>query len=75
LQSPGADAYQVSITEELEEQTGDVISISAAHAALYILQEKGFVKSKTGGVSMERGTTEEIVSNHRLRSSKIARAS
>jgi PadR family transcriptional regulator, regulatory protein PadR len=57
LQSPGADAYQVSITEELEEQTGDVISLSAAHAALYILQEKGFVKSKTGGASMERGTT------------------
>jgi hypothetical protein len=75
LQSPGADAYQVSITEELEEQTGSVISISAAHAALYILEEKGFVKSQTGGASMERGTTEEIVSNHRLRSSKIARAS
>ena len=51
----GADAYGVSITEELEEQTGRVITISAAHAALHRLEEKGFVKSKMGGASMERG--------------------
>ena len=51
----GADAYGVSITEELEEQTGRVITISAVHAALHRLEEKGFVKSKMGGASMERG--------------------
>jgi len=51
----GADAYGVSITKELEEQTGRVISISAVHAALHRLEEKGFVKSKMGGASMERG--------------------
>jgi PadR family transcriptional regulator, regulatory protein PadR len=51
----GADAYGVSITEELEEQTGRVITISAAHAALHRLEEKGFVKSKMGGASTERG--------------------
>jgi PadR family transcriptional regulator PadR len=32
-----------------------VISISAAHAALHRLEEKGFVKSKMGGASIERG--------------------
>jgi PadR family transcriptional regulator, regulatory protein PadR len=51
----GADAYGVLITKELEEQTGRVITISAAHAALHRLEEKGFVKSKMGGASMERG--------------------
>jgi PadR family transcriptional regulator PadR len=51
----GTEAYGVSITEELERQTGRVITISAAHAALHRLEEKGFVKSKMGGASMERG--------------------
>jgi PadR family transcriptional regulator PadR len=51
----GAGAYGVSITKELEEQTGRVITISAVHAALHRLEEKGFVKSKMGGASMERG--------------------
>ena len=51
----GADAYGVSIIGELKEQTGRVISISAAHAVLHRLEEKGFVKSKMGGASMERG--------------------
>jgi len=51
----GAGAYGVSITDELEEQTGRVITISAVHAALHRLEEKGFVKSRMGGASMERG--------------------
>ncbi len=51
----GVDAYGVSITKELEEQTGRVITISAVHASLHRLEEKGFVKSKMGGASMERG--------------------
>jgi PadR family transcriptional regulator len=51
----GDDAYGVSITKELEEQAGRVISISATHAALHRLEQKGFVKSKMGLVSMERG--------------------
>lgn len=51
----GADAYGVSITQELEAQAGRVITISAAHAALHRLEEKGFVKSRMGGASTERG--------------------
>lgn len=51
----GVDAYGVSITQELEEQTGRVITISATHAALHRLEEKGFVKSNMGGASKERG--------------------
>jgi len=51
----GGDAYGVSITGELEEQAGRVITISAAHAALHRLEEKGFVTSKMGGASPDRG--------------------
>ncbi len=51
----GDDAYGVSITEALEQQAGRTISISAAHAALHRLEEKGFVKSRLGGASAERG--------------------
>jgi PadR family transcriptional regulator, regulatory protein PadR len=51
----GTDAYGVTVTEELKEQTGRAITISATHAALHRLEEKGFVKSKMGGASMERG--------------------
>jgi PadR family transcriptional regulator PadR len=49
------EAYGVTITKELEKQTGREISISAAHSVLHRLEEKGFVKSKMGGASDERG--------------------
>jgi len=49
------EAYGVSITEELKNQAGRNISISAVHAVLHRLEQKGFVKSKMGGASDERG--------------------
>ena len=49
------EAYGVSITEELKKQARREITISAAHAALHRLEEKGFVKSRMGGASQERG--------------------
>ena len=49
------EAYGVSITEELKRQAGREISISAVHAVLHRLEEKGFVKSRMGGASQERG--------------------
>lgn len=49
------EAYGVSIVKELQNQAGRDISISAAHAVLHRLEEKGFVKSKMGGASEERG--------------------
>lgn len=42
----GAGAYGVSVTEELEAQTGRVISISAAHAVLHRLEEKDLLNRK-----------------------------
>jgi PadR family transcriptional regulator PadR len=49
------EAYGVSITEELKIQAKRNISISAVHAVLHRLEEKGFVKSRLGGASTERG--------------------
>lgn len=49
------EAYGFSVVEELKNQTNRDISISAAHAVLHRLEEKGFVKSKMGAASYERG--------------------
>lgn len=49
------EAYGVAITGKLNELTGRDISISAVHATLHRLEEKGFLKSQTGGATQERG--------------------
>jgi PadR family transcriptional regulator, regulatory protein PadR len=49
------EAYGVLIVEELNKQADREISISAVHAVLHRLEEKGFVKSRMGGASAERG--------------------
>jgi DNA-binding PadR family transcriptional regulator len=48
-------AYGVLIVEELQKQAGRQISVSAVHAVLHRLEEKGLVKSEMGGASAERG--------------------
>jgi PadR family transcriptional regulator PadR len=49
------EAYGVPLSEELKKQAGREISISAIHSVLHRLEEKGFVKSRMGGASAERG--------------------
>lgn len=49
------DAYGVTIWEQLQEQTGRQITISAVHATLYRLEEKGYLSSQMGGATAERG--------------------
>ena len=51
----GSGAYGVSITDELESQTGRSVSISAVHAALHRLEEKGMLTSRMGDATAERG--------------------
>ncbi|MFC5410654.1 PadR family transcriptional regulator [Larkinella bovis] len=48
-------AYGVSILEEIEKQTGRMVSLSAIHATLQRLEEKGYLSSKMGGATTERG--------------------
>ncbi|MBX2843074.1 MAG: PadR family transcriptional regulator [Flammeovirgaceae bacterium] len=48
-------SYGVSILEGLEEQLERKVSISAVHVALKRMDEKGFVKSRFGGITKDRG--------------------
>lgn len=51
----GQGAYGVAITDELDRQTGRAVSISAVHAALHRLEEKGMLSSHMGDATAERG--------------------
>ncbi len=48
-------AYGVSILENLEEELGKKLNISAIHVALKRMEDKGFVKSRFGGITEDRG--------------------
>jgi PadR family transcriptional regulator PadR len=49
------EAYGVTILEGLEENLGKKVNISAIHVTLKRIEEKGFVKSRYGGITEERG--------------------
>ena len=48
-------AYGVSIKESLEEQLDRKVNISAVHVALKRMLEKGYVDSRYGGITNDRG--------------------
>lgn len=49
------EAYGVAILESFEEKYGKKLNISAIHVALKRLEDKGFTKSRFGGITTERG--------------------
>lgn len=49
------DAYGLSITDELEKQTGRKVQLSAVHKALVRLEEKDYLRSEMSAPSPERG--------------------
>lgn len=49
------EAYGVLIHEKLQDQLERNVNISAVHVVLNRLEKKGFVKSKFGGITNERG--------------------
>lgn len=51
----GNDAYGAAITLELEKWLERKVTLSAVHVALYKLEDKGYLKSKVGGATSERG--------------------
>lgn len=51
----GDEAYAFHLAEEFETQTKRSVSIGAVHSTLSRLEEKGFLKSKMGGATSERG--------------------
>ncbi|HEX5172273.1 MAG TPA: PadR family transcriptional regulator [Cyclobacteriaceae bacterium] len=53
------DAYGLALVDELEAQTGRSVMISSVHKVLVRLEEKGYVKSRMGGATQERGGREK----------------
>lgn len=49
------DAYGASVCQELEKHMGRSVTLSAVHVTLYRLEDKGYVKSRVGGATNERG--------------------
>jgi PadR family transcriptional regulator, regulatory protein PadR len=49
------DAYGAAITDEIEQRLKRDVTLSAVHVTLYRLEDKGYVKSRTGGATKERG--------------------
>jgi DNA-binding PadR family transcriptional regulator len=49
------EAYGVSIMQYIENEAGRPVNISAVHEVLKRLQRKGYLKSKMGGATQERG--------------------
>ena len=48
-------AYGVTVSQEIEQHTGRVVTFGAIHNTLIRLEEKGFVTSELGGATNERG--------------------
>lgn len=49
------EAYGVLVTHEIERQTGRSVGFNNVHTTLQRLEEKGFLSSKMGGATAERG--------------------
>ncbi len=49
------EAYGVAVMEDIERRTGRSVSVGALHSALERLEEKGFVQSRFGEATPERG--------------------
>jgi DNA-binding PadR family transcriptional regulator len=49
------EAYGVAILENLEKELDKKMNISAIHVALKRMEGKGFVKSRYGGITEDRG--------------------
>ena len=49
------DAYGAAISEEIETKLNREVNLSAVHVTLYRLEDKGYIKSKMGGGTNERG--------------------
>jgi DNA-binding PadR family transcriptional regulator len=48
-------AYGAAIAIELEQNLHRKVTLSVVHVTLYRLEDKGYVKSKVGGATKERG--------------------
>jgi len=49
------DAYGAAIADEIDQKLKREVNLSAVHVTLYRLEDKGYIKSKVGGATQERG--------------------
>ncbi|MBD2756928.1 PadR family transcriptional regulator [Spirosoma validum] len=49
------EAYGVTVSQEIEQHTGRLVTFGTVHNTLIRLEEKGFVTSDLGGATAERG--------------------
>jgi PadR family transcriptional regulator PadR len=49
------DAYGNAIVTEIKERLKREVNLSAVHVTLYRLEDKGYVRSRMGGATKERG--------------------
>ena len=49
------EAYGASIAEEIKQRLEREVTLSAVHVTLYRLEDKGYIKSRVGGATKERG--------------------
>lgn len=49
------DAYGAAISDEIETRLKREVNLSAVHVTLYRLEDKGYIRSKLGGATKERG--------------------
>lgn len=49
------DAYGAAISDEIETRLKREVNLSAVHVTLYRLEDKGYIRSKLGGATNERG--------------------
>jgi PadR family transcriptional regulator PadR len=49
------EAYGAAIAMKIEKDLKREITLSAVHVTLYRLEDKGYIKSKIGGATSERG--------------------
>lgn len=55
IASLGENAYGISIKDEIELRGNRKVSIGSLHSTITRLEEKGYIKSKLGGATQERG--------------------
>ena len=51
----GPDTYGAAVSLEIEAQTGRSVSVSAVHTTLDRLEDKGFIRSRLGDPTPQRG--------------------
>lgn len=57
------EAYGNAIVEEIKTRVDRDVNLSAVHVTLYRLEDKGYVKSKMGGATSERGGRRKRIFN------------